>query len=116
MSIPLSGAAQKAVSDWPRMRVWATAHAVDDFYQGLIPAAAPYFVLARDYSYLGASGLAMAATVGSALPQLFVGLLVDRHRVAWLAPWGLGIAGVGLAWQVSRQRIHLCLRWCSSQV
>ena len=52
-----------------RMRVWATAHAVDDLYQGLVPATVPYFVLERNFSYAAASGLALAATVGSAVPQ-----------------------------------------------
>jgi hypothetical protein len=55
--------------------------AVDDFYQGLLPAAVPYFVLERHVSYLGASGPAMAATLGSALPQLAVGVLADLRRV-----------------------------------
>ena len=77
------------------MRVWAGAHAVDDFYQGLVPAAVPFFVLERDYSYLQASGLALAATLGSALPQLLFGLIADRHRVPWLAPLGIVLAGVG---------------------
>lgn len=77
------------------MRVWASAHAVDDFYQGLVPAAVPYFVLERGFSYLGASGLALAATLGSALPQLVVGVLADRHRLPWLAPLGVGLAGTG---------------------
>lgn len=80
---------------WRRMRVWATAHAVDDFYQGLVPAAVPYFVLERHFSYVGASGLALAATLGSALPQLVVGLLADRHRLPWMAPIGLSMAGIG---------------------
>jgi len=82
-------------SHWRRMRVWASAHAVDDFYQGLVPAAVPYFVLERGFSYLGASGLALAATLGSALPQLVVGVLADRHRLPWLAPLGVGLAGTG---------------------
>lgn len=77
------------------MRVWASAHAVDDFYQGLVPAAVPYFVLERGFSYLGASGLALATTLGSALPQLVVGVLADRHRLPWLAPLGVGVAGIG---------------------
>lgn len=77
------------------MRVWAGAHAVDDFYQGLVPAAVPFFVLERDYSYVAASGLALAATVGSALPQLAVGIFADRHRAPWLAPLGVSVAGVG---------------------
>jgi FSR family fosmidomycin resistance protein-like MFS transporter len=80
---------------WPRMRMWASAHAVDDFYQGLIPAAVPYFVLERHLSYIDASGLVMAATLGSALPQLVFGVLADRRRVAWMAPLGVSLAGIG---------------------
>lgn len=77
------------------MRVWAAAHAVDDFYQGLVPAAVPYFVLERHFSYVGASGLALAATLGSALPQLLVGVLADRRRLPWMAPLGISLAGTG---------------------
>lgn len=93
---PLTPAAAPA---WRRMRIWASAHAVDDFYQGLVPAAVPYFVLERHVSYVGASGLALAATLGSALPQILVGVLADRRRLTWLAPLGISLAalGVGLA-------------------
>jgi MFS transporter, FSR family, fosmidomycin resistance protein len=82
-------------SSWRRMRLWASAHAVDDFYQGLVPAAIPYFVLERHFSYVGASGLALAATLGSALPQLGVGVLADRRRLPWMSPLGVSLAGVG---------------------
>jgi FSR family fosmidomycin resistance protein-like MFS transporter len=84
-----------APAPWRRMRVWAGAHAVDDFYQGLVPAAVPFFVLERHVSYVGASGLALAATLGSALPQILVGVVADRHRLRWLAPFGVSLAGVG---------------------
>ncbi|MFI0242187.1 MFS transporter [Streptomyces sp. NPDC016845] len=77
------------------MRVWAGAHAVDDFYQGLVPAAVPYFVLQRDFGYVQASGLALAATLGSALPQVPIGLLADRYRMRWMSPLGIGLAGTG---------------------
>lgn len=77
------------------MRIWATAHAVDDFYQGLVPAAVPFFVFDRGISYLGASGLALAATLGSALPQLPIGVLADRRRVPWMSPLGVSLAGIG---------------------
>ncbi|MFJ9931149.1 MFS transporter [Streptomyces misionensis] len=77
------------------MRVWASAHAVDDFYQGLVPAAVPYFVLERDFSYVQASGLALAATLGSALPQVPIGLLADRYRMRWMSPLGVSLAGIG---------------------
>jgi MFS transporter, FSR family, fosmidomycin resistance protein len=79
---------------WQRMRIWATAHAVDDFFQGLVPAAVPYFVLERHLSYVQASGLALATTVGSALPQIPIGVLADRRRLPWMAPLGMSLAGV----------------------
>jgi MFS transporter, FSR family, fosmidomycin resistance protein len=78
------------------MAVWGAAHAVDDMYQGLVPASVPYFVLERHYSYLAASGLTLAATLGSALPQPIVGLAVDRWRLPRLAAVGVAVAGTGL--------------------
>ncbi|WP_228001848.1 MFS transporter [Nocardia australiensis] len=82
-------------SAWKRMRHWVIAHAVDDFYQGLVPASIPFFVLERDYSYVQASGLALAATLGSSLPQAALGVIADRWRMLWLAPAGLVLAGAG---------------------
>ncbi|MGW4849165.1 MFS transporter [Nocardia brasiliensis] len=83
------------LSPWKRMRYWMVAHAVDDFYQGLVPASIPFFVLERHYSYVAASGLALAATLGSSLPQPILGVLADRWRLLWLAPAGLAVAGIG---------------------
>jgi FSR family fosmidomycin resistance protein-like MFS transporter len=87
--------AEARTSNWTRMRVWATAHAVDDLYQGLVPATVPYFVLERDFSYAAASGLALAATVGSAVPQLLVGWLADKRGLSWLSSAGLALAAIG---------------------
>lgn len=75
------------------MRVWATAHAAIDFFQGAVPAAIPYFVLDRHYSYLQASGLSLAATLGSAVPQPLFGLLVDRRDRPWQVYCGIALAG-----------------------
>ncbi|MFE3190376.1 MFS transporter [Nocardia sp. NPDC059240] len=91
----LAGPAAGTRSAWNRMRHWVIAHAVDDFYQGLVPASIPFFVLERHYSYVGASGLALAATLGSSLPQPILGMLADRRRLPWLAPAGLAVAGIG---------------------
>jgi FSR family fosmidomycin resistance protein-like MFS transporter len=77
------------------MRLWATAHAIDDVYQGLVPAMVPYFVLDRHYGYVAASGLSLAATLGAALPQLLIGLAVDRFAARWMAGAGITLAGVG---------------------
>ncbi len=78
------------------MRLWGIAHAVDDLYQGLVPASVPYFVLDRHYGYVAASGLTLAATLGSSVPQPFIGMAVDRLRLGWLAAAGVATAGVGL--------------------
>ncbi|MHA6764304.1 MFS transporter [Streptacidiphilus sp. PAMC 29251] len=83
-------------STWQRMRLWGIAHAVDDLYQGLVPACVPYFVLDRHYGYVAAAGLTMAATLGSSVPQPFIGILVDRRRLPWLAAAGVGLAGTAL--------------------
>ncbi len=79
------------------MWTWAAAHAVDDFYQGLVPASVPYFVLERHYSYVAAGGLTLAATLGGALPQPLIGVLVDRLRLPRLAAAGVLLAGTGFA-------------------
>ncbi|MBB4741306.1 FSR family fosmidomycin resistance protein-like MFS transporter [Actinoplanes octamycinicus] len=82
-------------SSWRRMRLWGTAHAVDDLYQGLVPATLPYFVLDHRYGYVAISGLTLAAALGSSIPQPFIGVLVDRYRLDWLAAAGVAVAGLG---------------------
>lgn len=77
------GSPKRPASHWRRMRVWASAHAVDDFYQGLVPAAVPYFVLERRVSYLGASsalgGTALTLELaGGVLGPLAGGRIGDR--------------------------------------
>src|SRR4051794_20351844 len=79
-----------------RIWLWGAAHAVDDLYQGLVPATLPYFVLDHRYSYVAASGLTLAAALGSSVPQPFVGMLVDRYRLGWMAAAGVALAGAGL--------------------
>lgn len=97
MNTPTTAPAQAAgaVKVWNRMRHWVVAHAVDDFYQGLVPASIPFFVLDRGYSYVAASGLVLAAALGSSLPQPLLGVLVDRRPLLWVAPAGLLVAGAG---------------------
>jgi FSR family fosmidomycin resistance protein-like MFS transporter len=84
-------------SAWRRMRLWALAHAIDDLYQGLVPSIVPYFVLDRHYGYVAASGLTLAATLGSSLPQPVLGVIADRRNAGWMAGAGVGLAGLGLS-------------------
>ncbi|MFE9423475.1 MFS transporter [Kitasatospora sp. NPDC006697] len=93
MTTPTTAADEPGI--WRRMRMWGAAHAVDDLYQGLVPAVVPYFVLERGYDYVAAGGLTLAATLGSAVPQPLVGVVVDRWRLPWLAAAGLALAGLG---------------------
>jgi MFS transporter, FSR family, fosmidomycin resistance protein len=90
------------MSNWSRMRTWAFAHTAIDFFQGAVPAAIPYFVLDRHYTYLQASGLSLAATLGAAVPQPLFGLLVDRRDRPWQVYSGISLAaaaagGAGIA-------------------
>src|ERR1700753_2191377 len=88
--------AAPAPSAWRRMRLWALAHAIDDLYQGLVPSVVPYFVLDRHYGYVAASGLTLAATLGSSVPQPFFGVIADQRGPAgWQGP-GAGRARAGL--------------------
>jgi FSR family fosmidomycin resistance protein-like MFS transporter len=87
----------EAPSAWRRMRLWALAHVIDDLYQGLVPSVVPYFVLDRHYSYVAASGLTLAATLGSSIPQPFIGVIADRRNAGWMAGAGVGLAGLGLS-------------------
>ncbi|MFJ8041164.1 MFS transporter [Kitasatospora sp. NPDC096147] len=89
------GEVRKAPGTWRRMRLWGTAHAVDDLYQGLVPAVVPYFVLERGYGYVAAGGLTLAAALGSSVPQPLIGIAVDRRGLGWLAAAGLALAGTG---------------------
>jgi MFS transporter, FSR family, fosmidomycin resistance protein len=77
------------------MGLWGAAHAIDDMYQGLVPACVPYFVLDRHYGYVAASGLSLAATLGSSLPQIVVGFAVDRYCLGWMTAAGVSLAGLG---------------------
>jgi MFS transporter, FSR family, fosmidomycin resistance protein len=79
------------------MRMWAIAHTAIDFFQGAVPAAIPYFVLDRHYSYLQASGLSLAATLGAAVPQPLFGLLVDRRDRPWQVYSGIALAAAAAA-------------------
>ncbi|WP_327069344.1 MFS transporter [Kitasatospora sp. NBC_01250] len=96
MNPPATSTAAPGGTGWRRMRLWGLAHAVDDLYQGLVPAVVPYFVLDRGYGYLAAGGLTLAATLGSSVPQPFIGLAVDRFALPRLAPAGVAVAGLGL--------------------
>jgi len=73
----------------------SSAHVVDDFYQGVIPALLPFLVSQRNYSYAAISGITLAATVLSSVAQPAFGVLADRGSRRWMVPGGMLLAGIG---------------------
>lgn len=71
-------------------------HAVNDLYQGAIPAMLPFLMSERHYSYAAVSGLAFAASGVSSLFQPLFGVLSDRKPQAWLVPAGFITAALGV--------------------
>jgi FSR family fosmidomycin resistance protein-like MFS transporter len=82
--------------DRARVALFATSHAIDDMYQGAVPALLPFFVADRHYSYAAAAGLMFALTAMSSVIQPVFGALTDRLHLFWLVPAGLTVAGVGV--------------------
>lgn len=78
------------------MSVLVAGHAVDDLYQGAVPAVVPFLVLERGYSYLAAAGITVAATLLSSVVQPLFGILTDRRPMPWLVPLGMTLAGAGV--------------------
>ncbi|MEV6241255.1 MFS transporter [Lentzea sp. NPDC051838] len=82
-------------SKW-RMSVLVAGHAVDDLYQGAVPAIVPFLVAERSYGYVAAAGITVAATLLSSVVQPLFGVLTDRRAMPWLVPVGMTVAGVGI--------------------
>nr|WP_325051087.1 MFS transporter [Lentzea atacamensis] len=79
-----------------RMTVLVAGHAVDDLYQGAVPAIVPFLVAERSYGYVAAAGITVAATLLSSVVQPLFGVLTDRRAMPWLVPAGMTVAGVGI--------------------
>ncbi|SEK14743.1 MULTISPECIES: MFS transporter [unclassified Variovorax] len=79
-----------------RLGLLTGTHAVNDLYQGLVPALLPFMVLERGYSYTAAAGLMLAATGLSSVVQPLFGLYADRHPRSWLVPTGFLVAALGV--------------------
>jgi MFS transporter, FSR family, fosmidomycin resistance protein len=75
----------------------SVSHAVDDLYQGAVPALIPFLVVAYHYDYLKVSGITLAATLISSVAQPAFGYLADRRTSGWLWPAGMVMAAAGIA-------------------
>ncbi|WVH77384.1 MFS transporter [Lentzea sp. DG1S-22] len=79
-----------------RMSVLVAGHAVNDLYQGAVPAVVPFLVAERHYGYVAAAGITVAATLLSSVVQPLFGHLTDRRAMPWLVPVGMAVAGAGI--------------------
>ncbi|OZI32504.1 MFS transporter [Bordetella genomosp. 10] len=82
--------------DRVRLGLLTSTHAVNDLYQGLVPALLPFMVLERGYNYTAASGLMLAATGLSSVVQPLFGLYADKAPRGWMVPLGFLVAALGL--------------------
>jgi MFS transporter, FSR family, fosmidomycin resistance protein len=80
----------------PILALLAATHTVDDLYQGAVPALLPFLALERHYTYVGLTGITLAATFLSSAVQPAFGVITDRRRLGWLIPAGLLVAGIGV--------------------
>ncbi|HEY2058433.1 MAG TPA: MFS transporter [Amycolatopsis sp.] len=80
---------------WPMITLVA-GHAIDDLYQGSVPAIVPFLVAERHYGYLAAAGITLAATLLSSVVQPLFGVLTDKRPMPWLVPAGMTVAGAGI--------------------
>jgi MFS transporter, FSR family, fosmidomycin resistance protein len=80
----------------PILALLAATHTVDDLYQGAVPALLPFLAIERHYTYVGLTGLTLAATFLSSAVQPAFGVITDRHRMGWLIAAGLLVAGIGV--------------------
>jgi FSR family fosmidomycin resistance protein-like MFS transporter len=83
----MSVKSRRAMS-WPAATLVA-GHAIDDLYQGAVPALVTFLVAERQYGYLAASGIVLAATLLSSVVQPVFGILSDRWSMPWLVPMGM---------------------------
>src|ERR1700733_4570370 len=80
----------------PILALLAATHAVDDLYQGAVPALLPFLAIERHYTYVGLTGIPLAATFLSSAVQPAFGVITDKRRMGWLIAAGLLVAGIGV--------------------
>ena len=84
-------------TDRREITILSISHLITDINQGAVPALLPFLVMQRGMSYLGASGVVMAATLVSSILQPILGHSSDRKPMPWLMPLGLLAAGLGIS-------------------
>jgi len=98
-----------------RLAFLTSTHVVDDLYQGAVPALLPFLALERHYSYIGLTGITLAATFLASVVQPGFGALTDKYRnLGWLVAVGLLTAGLGIG--LSGLGDNYAITWCAVAV
>ena len=92
----MSAAPKKGV-DRRAMGVLSSGHLFTDLNQGAVAALLPFLISERGLSLAAAGALVFAATVSSSLVQPLFGIFSDRNPIPALMPFGVLLAGVGMA-------------------
>jgi MFS transporter, FSR family, fosmidomycin resistance protein len=79
------------------LAILAAGHACADTAQGAVPALLPFLIDQRGISYSAAGLLVLVTSVGSSAIQPLFGLGSDRLALPWLLPFGVFLAGLGVA-------------------
>jgi FSR family fosmidomycin resistance protein-like MFS transporter len=79
------------------MGVLSSGHLFTDLNQGAVAALLPFLISERGLSLAAAGALVFAATVSSSLVQPLFGIFSDRNPIPALMPFGVLLAGVGMA-------------------
>jgi FSR family fosmidomycin resistance protein-like MFS transporter len=99
----------RAELDRKAMGALSGGHLAVDFASGAVPALLPFLAVEYDLSYTATAGIMLAATMSSSLVQPAFGLLSDRRGAMWLLPFGILLAGLGIAFTGAVQSYPLVL-------
>jgi len=72
-------------------------HLFTDLNQGAVPAMLPFLITEHGLSYAAAAGLVLAANAASSIAQPLFGHFSDKLAKPWMMPFGVLLAGLGVA-------------------
>lgn len=72
-------------------------HLFTDLNQGAVPAMLPFLITEHGLSYAAAAGLVFAANAASSIAQPLFGHFSDKLAKPWMMPFGVLLAGLGVA-------------------
>lgn len=72
-------------------------HLFVDFNQGAVAALLPFLIEEHHYAYAVAASLIFAMNLVSSIVQPLFGYLSDTHKISWLLPCAILVAGLGFS-------------------